>query len=66
MQPKVKDALPATALLAPDQDLAVVARARQDVAILGVRPRDTPDSAIVPGLLLLVPVGLVGLAGVGR
>jgi hypothetical protein len=35
------------ALLLPDEDLAVVARRGEDVAVLGVRPCYTPDSAFV-------------------
>lgn len=41
------DLLPAVGLLAPDEDLAVVRRRREDVAVLWVCPCDAPDSALV-------------------
>lgn len=50
MQGEVVDALPLAvrgALLLPDEDLAIVSGRREDVAVLGMRPRDAPDSAVV-------------------
>jgi hypothetical protein len=47
VQGKVEDLLPLVGLLAPDEDLAVVAGRGQDVAVLGVCPRDAPDGALV-------------------
>ncbi len=40
--------MPAAGLLAPDEDLAVVGRGGEDVAVLWVCPCYAPDSALVP------------------
>lgn len=45
-------ALPLPILFTPDEDLAVVAGRREDVAVLGVCPGDTPDCALVSMLTL--------------
>jgi len=49
----------AAGLLLPDEDLAVVARRGEDVAVLGVRPGDAPDGAFVsaekPGVVSVGP-----------
>jgi hypothetical protein len=41
------DALPLIVLLAPDQDATVVGARRQDSAVLGMRPGDSPNRAFV-------------------
>jgi hypothetical protein len=45
------DLLPGRRLLAPDDDLAVVRRGGEDVAVLGMRPSDTPYGAFVSAAL---------------
>lgn len=47
MESKVEDSLPLVRLFAPDKDLAVVACRGEDVAVLRVRPRNTPHCAFV-------------------
>lgn len=47
MEGEVEDALPLGALFAPDEDLAVVARRGEDVAVFGVGPGDAPDCSFV-------------------
>ena len=49
VQREVEDALPAPALLPPDEDLAVVAGRGQNVTVLWVRPGDTPYCSFVSG-----------------
>lgn len=50
MQGEVVDSLPLVilrALFLPDENLAVVASRRQDVAVLGMRPGDAPNGTLV-------------------
>ena len=44
---EVEDALPLIALLAPDENLAVVACGSQDITVLGVSPGNAPDCSFV-------------------
>lgn len=48
VQRKVEDLLPRALLLAPDEDLAVVAGRGENVAVFGVCPGYAPDRALVP------------------
>jgi hypothetical protein len=54
MQGNFVDLLPGRRLLAPDDDLAVVRGGCEDVAVLRVRPCDTPYRALV-SVVLSVP-----------
>ena len=57
MERKVEYALPLIALLAPDEDLAVVAGRGQDVAVFRVGPGDAPDCSFVavePGFSMVM------------
>jgi hypothetical protein len=54
MQGDFVDLLPGRRLFAPDDDLAVVRGGCEDVAVLGVRPCDTPYRALV-SIVLSVP-----------
>jgi hypothetical protein len=47
VQREVEDSLPLGALLAPDEDFAVVAGGGEDVAVFGVGPGDAPDCSFV-------------------
>lgn len=47
MQREVEDFGPRRALLAPDEDFAIVACGGQDVTVFGVCPGDGPDGAFV-------------------
>lgn len=47
VQREVVDARPLRVSLPPDEDLAVVGGAREDIAVLGVRPGDRPDCSFV-------------------
>jgi len=44
---EIEDALPCAVLLPPDENFSVVACARLDVAVFGVRPGYAPDGAFV-------------------
>jgi hypothetical protein len=45
------DLLPGRRLFAPDDDFAVVRGGCEDIAVLGMRPRDTPYRAFVSVML---------------
>ncbi len=47
----VVDLLPGATLFAPNEDLAIVRRRSENVAILGVRPSYTPYSALMTAKL---------------
>lgn len=48
VQRKIENLLPRALLLAPDEDLAVVAGGGKNVAVFGVCPGYAPDCALVP------------------